>query len=92
MRIDEVRRQQTTPLGGPAYPGGKPYFLQNREYLNILSRTDAEALRRVVPEPLAVAEPLVRFEVMPPACSCFNMCSRRSPTCRCARSCPGVTS
>lgn len=63
MNIDEVRRQSTTPLGAPAYPSGR-YRFTDREYLNILYRTDAEAMRRVVPEPLQVAEPLVRFEVM----------------------------
>jgi acetoacetate decarboxylase len=63
VRIDEVRRQSTTPLGSPAYPRSV-YRFTDREYLNILYRTDAEAMRAVVPEPLTVAEPLVRFEVM----------------------------
>lgn len=64
MRLDEVRRQITTPLGAPAYPPGRPYRFTDREYLNITYRTDRDALCRVVPEPLTVAEPLVRFEVM----------------------------
>ena len=64
MRLDEVRRQLTTPLGAPAFPPGGPYRFSNREYLNITYRTDPEALRRVVPEPLTISEPLVRFEVM----------------------------
>jgi acetoacetate decarboxylase len=64
VRIDEVRQQQTTPLGAPAYPGGPVYRFIDREYLNIVYRTDAEAMRKVVPEPLTVAEPLVKFEVM----------------------------
>ena len=63
MRIEEVRTQSTTPLGAPAYPAGR-YRFTGREYLNILYRTDAEAMRRVVPEPLTVGDPLVRFEVM----------------------------
>ena len=63
MNIEEVRRQSTTPLGAPAYPSGR-YRFTDREYLNILYRTDAEAMRRLVPEPLQVGEPLVRFEVM----------------------------
>jgi acetoacetate decarboxylase len=63
MRIEEVRAQATTPLGAPAYPAGRYRFI-GREYLNILYRTDAEAMRRVVPEPLTVGDPLVRFEVM----------------------------
>ncbi|MGY1697590.1 acetoacetate decarboxylase [Geodermatophilus sp. SYSU D00814] len=63
MDADEVRRQSTTPLGAPAYPAGR-YRFTGREYLNILYRTDAEAMRRVVPEPLTVGDPLVKFEVM----------------------------
>jgi acetoacetate decarboxylase len=63
VNIEEVRRQSTTPLGAPAYPSGR-YRFTGREYLNILYRTDAEAMRRLVPEPLTVGEPLVRFEVM----------------------------
>jgi acetoacetate decarboxylase len=63
MRIEEVRAQSATPLGAPAYPAGR-YRFTGREYLNILYRTDAEAMRRVVPEPLTVGDPLVRFEVM----------------------------
>ena len=64
MDADEVRRQLTTPLGAPAYPPGGPYRFTDREYLNITYLTDLEALRRIVPEPLVVVEPLVRFEVM----------------------------
>ncbi len=63
MKIHEVRKQLTTPLGAPAYPSG-PFYFRNRECLNILYRTDMEALRRVVPEPLEIDEPLVKFEVM----------------------------
>ncbi len=63
MNVDEVRRQSTTPLGAPAYPSGR-YRFTGREYLNVLYRTDAAAMRRVVPEPLSVGDPLVRFEVM----------------------------
>jgi acetoacetate decarboxylase len=64
LKIDDVRRQLTTPLGAPAFPPGRPYRFTDREYLNITYRTDAAALERVVPEPLTVADPLVRFEVM----------------------------
>jgi len=63
VNIEEVRRQSTTPLGAPAYPAGR-YSFTDREYLNILYRTDADAMRRLVPEPLTVGDPLVRFEVM----------------------------
>lgn len=64
MRAEDVKRQLTTPLGAPAYPKSRPYRFRNREYLNIHYRTDPEALRRVVPEPLEIADPVVKFEVM----------------------------
>ncbi|MFM9278300.1 acetoacetate decarboxylase [Paenibacillus jiagnxiensis] len=63
MKKSDVRKQMSTPLGAPAFPVG-PYYFRNREYLNILYRTDMEALRRVVPEPLEIDEPLVKFEIM----------------------------
>jgi acetoacetate decarboxylase len=53
----------TTPLTSPAFAPVVPRFT-DREYLNIVYRTDADALRAVVPEPLRIDEPLVRFEVM----------------------------
>ncbi|KOV60480.1 acetoacetate decarboxylase [Streptomyces sp. MMG1121] len=63
MRAENVVRVPTTPLDAPAFPTG-PYRFVDREYLNITYRTDPEALERVVPQPLRVVEPLVRFEVM----------------------------
>ncbi|GAA3808958.1 acetoacetate decarboxylase [Streptomyces chiangmaiensis] len=62
MRIEDVRRNLTTPLTGPAYAG--THRFTDREYLNIVYRTDRDALRAVVPEPLEIGEPLVRFEIM----------------------------
>lgn len=53
----------TTPLAAPAFPRG-PYRFTEPEYLNITYRTDPVALRALVPEPLVVDEPLVRFEVL----------------------------
>jgi acetoacetate decarboxylase len=64
VRAEDVRRQLTTPIGAPAYPPGGPYRFTDREYLNITYRTDVEAMRAVVPEPLTVGDPLVTFEVM----------------------------
>jgi acetoacetate decarboxylase len=52
-----------TPLTAPAFPAVQPRFF-DREYLNVVYRTDPEALRAVVPAPLEIDEPLVRFEVM----------------------------
>ena len=49
------------PLTAPAYPRG-PYRFVNREYLIITYRTDAHTLRALVPEPLHIEEPLVKFE------------------------------
>ncbi|MER7566885.1 acetoacetate decarboxylase [Streptomyces sp. NPDC048523] len=63
MRAQEVRQHLTTPLTSPAFAPVVPRFT-DREYLNIVYRTDPDALRAVVPEPLRVEEPLVRFEVM----------------------------
>lgn len=64
MKAEDVRRQLTTPLGAPAYPAGGPYRFTDREYLNIYYRTDLDAVRAVVPEPLVVIDPIVKFEVM----------------------------
>ncbi len=63
MRKDEVLRQFTTPLDAGAYPIG-PYRFYNREYLNIVYKTDIEKLKKIVPEPLEVTEPFVKFEIM----------------------------
>lgn len=63
MKAEEVLRQVTTPLGNPAYAPVAAKFT-NREYLNITYRTDPEILRALVPEPLQIDDPLVRFEVM----------------------------
>jgi acetoacetate decarboxylase len=64
MHADQVLRSLNTPLTAPAYPTPSGTRFIDREYLNIVYRTDPEALRAVVPEPLTAGEPLVRFEVM----------------------------
>ena len=63
MRADRVVKRFATPATAPAYPAGQ-YRFTDREYLNIVYRTDPDALREVVPEPLEIDEPLVRFEIM----------------------------
>jgi acetoacetate decarboxylase len=63
MRADRVAKRFTSPIAAPAYPPGQYRFF-DREYLNIVYRTDPDALRAVVPEPLEIDEPLVRFEIM----------------------------
>jgi acetoacetate decarboxylase len=49
------------PLTSPAFPRG-PYRFTNREFLVITYRTDADALRAVIPEPLEFTEPVVKYE------------------------------
>jgi acetoacetate decarboxylase len=49
------------PLTSPAYPLG-PYRFYQREFLIITYRTDPDKLRELVPEPLLIDEPLVKFE------------------------------
>ena len=62
MDENEVReRAFAMPLTSPAFPMG-PYRFVNREYLIITYRTDAARLRALVPEPLQIDEPLVKFE------------------------------
>ena len=62
MTEDEVREHAfAMPMNNPAFPPG-PYRFVDREYLIITYRTDMDALRAVVPEPLEVAEPLVKYE------------------------------
>ena len=62
MKEREVReRAFAMPLTNPAFPPG-PYRFVDREFLIITYRTDPERLRAVVPEPLEIEEPLVRYE------------------------------
>ncbi len=62
MKESEVRANAfAMPLTNPAYPIG-PYRFRNREYLIITYRTDPQKLRALVPEPLKIAEPVVKYE------------------------------
>ena len=62
MKINDVRRAAyAMPLTNPAFPRG-PYRFFDREYLIVTYRTDQDALRAVVPEPLEVVEPIVKYE------------------------------
>jgi acetoacetate decarboxylase len=62
MNEDEVRAKAfAMPLTSPAYPPG-PYRFIDREYLIITYRTDPEKLRALVPEPLVIDAPLVKYE------------------------------
>ena len=62
MNIDDVKRNAfAMPLTSPAFPPG-PYRFVNREFLIVVYRTDLDALRGVVPEPLQVTDPIVKYE------------------------------
>jgi acetoacetate decarboxylase len=62
MNIADVKRNAfAMPLTSPAFPPG-PYRFINREFLIVTYRTDLDALREVVPEPLLVTEPIVKYE------------------------------
>ncbi|WP_018387490.1 acetoacetate decarboxylase [Ancylobacter sp. FA202] len=62
MKIADVRRTAySMPLTSPSYPKG-PYRFFNREFFVITYRTDPAALAKVVPEPLKVLEPIVKYE------------------------------
>ena len=62
MNIDDVKRTAfAMPLTSPAFPPG-PYRFVDREFLIVTYRTDPDALRAVVPEPLQVTEPIVKYE------------------------------
>jgi acetoacetate decarboxylase len=62
MKIDDVRRNAySMPLTNPSFPPG-PYRFFNREYFVITYKTDPDALAAVVPEPLEVAESVVKYE------------------------------
>ena len=62
MNLDEIRRTAfAMPLTSPAFPPG-PYRFVNREFLVVTYRTDMDALRAVVPEPLQLADAIVKYE------------------------------
>ena len=58
----EIRNKAfAMPYSSPAYPPG-PYRFVNREFFVITYRTDPKALAAVVPEPLEVVDPIVKYE------------------------------
>jgi len=58
---DVVKRAYAMPLTNPSFPPG-PYRFFDREYIIITYRTTREALEAVVPAPLEIDEPLVKYE------------------------------
>ena len=62
MTEDEVRANAfAMPIHNPAYPPG-PYRFVDREYLIITYRTNPDLLQKMIPAPLKLAEPVVKFE------------------------------
>ena len=62
MKLKDVRKNAfSMPLTSPAYPVG-PYRFVDREFFIVTYRTDPNALREVIPEPLEMTEPVVKFE------------------------------
>jgi acetoacetate decarboxylase len=62
MKAEEVLKSAfSMPLHSPAYPPG-PYRFVDREYLIITYRTDRALLEKVVPKPLEIVEPIVKYE------------------------------
>lgn len=61
MKIEEVRNAYAMPLNNPSFPKG-PYRFYDREYLIFTYRTDPDILRALVPEPLEIMDPIVKYE------------------------------
>jgi acetoacetate decarboxylase len=62
MTEDEIRRNAfAMPYSNSAFPPG-PYRFTDREYLIITYRTDPDLLEKIIPAPLKLAEPVVKFE------------------------------
>ena len=60
-RSQVIENAFSMPLTNPSYPRG-PYRFINREYLVITYETDIDILKQIVPEPLEVTDPIVKFE------------------------------
>jgi acetoacetate decarboxylase len=61
MTEDDVRNGFAMPIYNPAYPPG-PYRFIDREYLIITYRTDPAILEKVIPAPLKMTDPVVKYE------------------------------
>ena len=62
MKKSDVKKNAfAMPITNPAFPPG-PYHFVNREFFVVTYETDMDVLREVVPEPLEVTEPIVKFE------------------------------
>jgi acetoacetate decarboxylase len=62
VKESDVReRAFAMPLTSPAFPPG-PYRFVDREFFIVTYRTDPDSLRSVIPAPLEMTEPVVKFE------------------------------
>jgi acetoacetate decarboxylase len=62
MNEAEVKaRAFAMPLTSPEYPPG-PYRFVDREFFIVTYRTDPDAIRAVLPAPLEMTDPIVKFE------------------------------
>ncbi|MBP1749195.1 MAG: acetoacetate decarboxylase [Deltaproteobacteria bacterium] len=61
MKIDDVKTSFAMPVTSPSFSRG-PYRFRDREYLIIEYETDIDALQAVVPEPLEIEKPTVKYE------------------------------
>ncbi|WP_233856177.1 acetoacetate decarboxylase [Paraburkholderia sp. HD33-4] len=56
-----LERAFAMPLTSPAFPPG-PYRFVDREFLIVTYRTDPEVLAEMIPAPLEMTDPIVKFE------------------------------
>jgi len=63
MKKEEILKAAGTPISASPVPKVMHRF-NKREHIFVYYKTDKEALRKVVPEPLEIEEPIVRFELM----------------------------
>jgi acetoacetate decarboxylase len=73
MKIDEIRKNAYgMPYMSPAFSKG-PFQMFNREFFIITYRTDPEAFRKALPEPLTFKDPIVNYEfIRMPSASGFG--------------------
>ena len=62
MKIEQIKSNAfAMPYTSPSFPKSEFRFV-NREFFVITYETDIDVLREIVPEPLKVVEPIVKFE------------------------------
>jgi acetoacetate decarboxylase len=61
MDENTVKNSFAMPATNPAFPMG-PYRFVNREYMIITYRTSRAALEKIIPEPLQIADDVVKYE------------------------------